>query len=139
MDSGVETWKLECNTETGGYTKKSDKNNKKVKDYSYRERWAKLGLPNLLERRMRCHLIGTYKIINRISSYSRYLFNISPQIEIYCQDKFKKLSLQTNKIYFANKINLATVVEGELKAPFSIATTRRSRGGRYSFPWIAPL
>ena len=31
------------------------------------------------------------------------------------------------------------VVEGDPKAPFSIATTPRSRGGRYSFPWIAPL
>ena len=32
-----------------------------------------------------------------------------------------------------------TVVEVEQKAPFSIATTPRYRGGRYSFPWIAPL
>ena len=30
--------------------------------------------------------------------------------------------------------------EGDLKAPFSIATTPRCRGGkRYSFPWITPL
>ena len=34
---------------------------------------------------------------------------------------------------------LATVVEGDQKAPFSIATTPRCRGGRYSFPWITPL
>ena len=34
---------------------------------------------------------------------------------------------------------LATVVEGDQKAPFSIATTPRSSGGRYSFPWIALL
>ena len=34
---------------------------------------------------------------------------------------------------------LATVVEGDQKSPFSIATTPRCRGGRYSFPWIAPL
>ena len=34
---------------------------------------------------------------------------------------------------------LATVVEGDEKIPFSIATTPRCRGGRYSFPWIAPL
>ena len=32
-----------------------------------------------------------------------------------------------------------TVVEGDQKAPFSIATTPRCRGRRYSFPWIAPL
>ncbi len=34
---------------------------------------------------------------------------------------------------------LATVVEGDQKAPFSIATTLKYKGGRYSFPWIAPL
>ena len=34
---------------------------------------------------------------------------------------------------------LATIVEGDLRAPFTIATTPRCRGGRYSFPWIAPL
>ena len=38
-----------------------------------------------------------------------------------------------------SKLKLATVVEGDQKAPFSIATTPRRRGGRYSFPWIAPL
>ena len=30
-------------------------------------------------------------------------------------------------------------VEGEQKALFSIATTPRCRGERYSFPWIALL
>ena len=34
---------------------------------------------------------------------------------------------------------LTTLVEGDQKAPFSIATTPRCRGGRYSFPWIDPL
>ena len=34
---------------------------------------------------------------------------------------------------------LVTVVEGNQKAPFSIATTPRCRGGRYSFLWIAPF
>ena len=34
---------------------------------------------------------------------------------------------------------MATIVEGDQKAPFSIATTQRCRGGRNSFPWIAPL
>ena len=32
---------------------------------------------------------------------------------------------------------MATVVEGEPKAPFSIVTTPRYRGGRNSIPWIA--
>ena len=30
-------------------------------------------------------------------------------------------------------------VEGDQKASFSITTTPRCRGGRYSFPWIGPL
>ena len=34
---------------------------------------------------------------------------------------------------------LVTIVEGDLEAPFAIATTPRCRGGRYSIPWIAPL
>ena len=34
---------------------------------------------------------------------------------------------------------LASVVEGDQKAPFSIATTLRCSGERYSFPWIALL
>ena len=32
-----------------------------------------------------------------------------------------------------------TVVEGDQKVPFSIATTLRCREERYSFSWIAPL
>ena len=34
---------------------------------------------------------------------------------------------------------LANTVEGDPNAPFSIATTPRCQGGRYSFPKIAPL
>ena len=38
-----------------------------------------------------------------------------------------------------SKVKSATLVKGDLMAPFSIATTPRCRGGRYSFPWISPL
>ena len=34
---------------------------------------------------------------------------------------------------------MAIVVEGDLKAPFSIASTPRCRGGHYSIPWIVPI
>ena len=37
------------------------------------------------------------------------------------------------------KVKLATAVEGNLKAPFLIATTLRRRKGCYSFPRITPL
>ena len=41
-------------------------------------------------------------------------------------------------IYIHEK-KLATVVKGNQKSPFSIATTPMCKGGRYSFHWIAPL
>ena len=47
-----------------------------------------------------------------------------------------------NDIYiyiYISKVKLATIVEGDPKAPFSITTTPRCRGGRYSIPRIAPL
>ena len=34
------------------------------------------------------------------------------------------------------KVKLATIVEGNPKAPFSIATTPMCRGGRYSIPGL---
>ena len=45
-----------------------------------------------------------------------------------------------NYVYYVSKVKkLVTLVEGELKAPLSIATTPRCRRGRYSVPRIAPL
>ena len=38
-----------------------------------------------------------------------------------------------------SKVKLVTLVEGDPKSPFSIATTPRCRGEGYSFPWIDPL
>ena len=43
------------------------------------------------------------------------------------------------RFYYIYISKLATLVESDLKAPFPIATTPMCRGGRYSFPWIAPL
>ena len=37
------------------------------------------------------------------------------------------------------KIKLATVVAGDQKAPFSIATTPRCKRGRHSFPGLVKL
>ena len=41
---------------------------------------------------------------------------------------------QWDRIEENKKVKLATIVEGDPKAFFSIATTPRCRGGRYSFP-----
>ena len=41
--------------------------------------------------------------------------------------------------YIYRKVKLATVDKSDLKAPFSVATTPRRRGGRYSFPYFVPF
>ena len=53
-------------------------------------------------------------------------------------EKFVRL-LYVDLYLHNSKVKLATIVEGDPKAPFSIATTPSCRGGRYPFPWIAPL
>ena len=50
-----------------------------------------------------------------------------------------RFTQQSNYDLFIIHIKLATIVESDQKAPFSIATTPRCSEGRYSFPWIAPL
>ena len=42
-------------------------------------------------------------------------------------------------MFHFNYVKLATLAEGDPKAPFSIATALRCVGGRNSFPWIVPL
>ena len=50
------------------------------------------------------------------------------------------VGLFNTKIHFYTyKVKLASLVEGDPKASFSITTTPRCRGGRYYFSWIAPL
>ena len=58
-----------------------------------------LGLTTLLERRIRRGLIETIKIINGISIYGWQCFYISPQLKIYNQSKFQRLS-QFKKLFF---------------------------------------
>ena len=43
------------------------------------------------------------------------------------------LCLTTSSSHLSSEVKLATVVQCNQKAPFSIATTPRCRGGRYSF------
>ena len=42
-------------------------------------------------------------------------------------------------LILTNELLLTIEVKGAPKARFSVATTTRCRGGRYSFPWITPL
>ena len=54
-------------------------------------------------------------------------------------DQSREMSNAHLQLIVKKKVKLTTVVEGDPKAPFSIATTLKCKGGRYSFPWIAPL
>ena len=69
--------------------KKSDKIIKIV------DKLDKLGLSTLQES----DLIKTFKIISGISNYARYFLIYLLELEIYCQDKFQKLSLWFNWIF----------------------------------------
>ena len=52
-------------------------------------------------------------------------------------DKKWREKLDSNQIeHLISKVKLATIVEGDQKAPFSIATTTRCRGGHYYFPGL---
>ena len=83
----------------GGDTKKSHKI-RKVKDYSYRERFETLELINLLERRVKGVLIETLKIINGISNYGRHYFNMIPWTgEFTVKTDLKKLRLLIDCIF----------------------------------------
>ena len=52
------------------------------------------------------------------------------------QSKAKQNKIKPKAIV---KVNEATLVVGDLQAPFSIATTPKCRGRRYAIPGIVPL
>ena len=70
---------------------------------------------------------------------SLILFILYACIYIFCvvvsKDFFHEDDI--NFSYRVSKLKLATVVEGDQKAPFSIATTLRCRGGAPFYPWYA--
>ena len=99
------------------------------------------------------HLFSDTSTSNKVSSQLEHPPNLEPQVQPENNLLLKqstKISnhftwvVATDRILFASQIELfhnllANVVEGNQKAPFSIATTPRCRGRYYSFPWIAPL
>ena len=72
-------------------------------------------------------------------------FNIKPWLEFELANydiaiqHVNHHTMETSPTTSWYQYDSVTVVEGESKAPFSIATTPWCRGGRYSFPWIPPL
>ena len=60
-------------------------------------------------------------------------------INVFKYFYIKLLFLFTAITWFPVQLKLVTLVESDPKAPFSIATTTRCMGGRYSIPRFAPL
>ena len=54
---------------------------------------------------------------------------------------FRQSDIPLKLIIYSSKMvsKLGTLVEGDPKAHFSIATTPMCRGGHNSIPWIVPL
>ena len=80
-------------------------------------------------------LVGIYTTITVI----REATFVSLLNEFICLFFFFRFYVISTFVNYLIKVKLVTIVKGDLKAPFSIASTPRCRGGSYSFAWIAPL
>ena len=67
------------------------------------------------------------------------LISIPICVSLHVNALGKRTNLSTLFPVIIRQVKLVTLVEGNPKAPFSIAPIPRCRGGRYSIPWIAPL
>ena len=91
------------------------------------------------------------KCVNELYTFNIYVWQHlalnNPQVLVCHKPKqtnkkqlFKyKYIIANYKLTSYSKVKLVIIVEGDQKAPFSIATTPKCRRGRYSFPWFAPL
>ena len=68
-------------------------------------------------------------LVNTSSSNNKTNHDLWGNSYIYRKSIYKRETV-------SSKVKLATIVKGNPKAPFSIATTPRCRGGRYSFPGL---
>ena len=84
-------------------------------------------------------LLKTARILTRVQETWGDLLSLNLQWNTISLRWCEKLWVNNNNSWIISKVKLATIVEGDPNAPFSIATTPRCRGGRYSIPWIAPL
>ena len=80
-------------------------------------------------------------IIKHILFLCIFYFLLSYKCTDRQTDRFELcyIDIYTHMYAYISKVKLANLVEGDLKANFSITTTLICRGGCYSFPWIAPL
>ena len=100
----------------------------------------------MIENRLTCLNTNYQKREGKLWTYT-YANNSKAQIDyIFINKKWKNSAMNCEACSSFEGVStnhrivkLATIVEGDPKAPFSIATTPRCRGGRYSIPRIAPL
>ena len=62
--------------------------------------------------------------------------SINIELNSLCANIFGK---GINSTVLPPVVKLVTLVEGDPKAPFSIATKQKCKEGHCSIPWIAPL
>ena len=82
-----------------------------------------------------------YKLLSRVkwsNPEEGVMSPLTPWCCSYCKGSLRvAVDYGRQLIYiYISKVKLATIVEANPKAPFSIATTPRCRGGRYSFPGL---
>ena len=75
-------------------------------------------------------------MVSDLKFYLSYIFEWAHVCWGLCFNPKNKKMFKYNKFVHKHlvKVNLATVVEGDPKAPFSIATTLRCRGSTTPFP-----
>ena len=75
-----------------------------------------------------------------LTAFQLFMSYLMPKLKSFVKVWFASLiSQHFNSLWVIWYQKLATGVKDDPKAPFSIATTPRCRGERYSIPWIAPL
>ena len=102
---------------------------------------------SLLSGRLRAGAVLPVRVspIGQINMFEIYLYWIRILKTITACKLFMKRILTWSYhwmiiyIYIYIKVKFVTLVEDDLKVPFSITTGSSCRGGRFSIPWIAPL
>ena len=95
-------------------------------------------------RKEKCNVLTPFQTpINLVTDWKGSTRRIDTVSERFCDAKLrdlkKRFSLSISDEQKRSEVKLAILVEGEPKVLFSIVTTVRCRGGRYSIPWITPL
>ena len=95
-----------------------------------------------INKSLKCYL---FKFIFSLRNQRPYYRETLEIFSFKLQNEKDELFFLQNNYILLNRfipvrdVNVPTIVEGDEKALFSIATTPKCRRGRHSFPWIAPL